>query len=153
LNKLNQLFLNENVIKYLDDIQNLSINYDPQEFNQEIFINQENENENSSNKSFDSKRNNLPVEDLIKPFNSNDNYRRFGSCISPVKRNRLTIVNSNVNQNENNSSRKLVSFNSNLDKIKDNVSSDLKNQIDKFEEKKKNKFERLKSLKEGKYIQ
>ena len=45
--------------------------------------------------------------------------------------------------------KKISSFDVNLNKIQDNISSDLKNQTNIFEEKKKNKMEKLKSCKGG----
>ena len=73
-----------------------------------------------------------PTAEILKSFNVSGPEARK-SIITPMK-----------NDNEK-VQKKMSSFGLNLNKLQDNISSDLKNQTNVFEEKKKNKMERLKS--------
>ena len=146
LKKLNELMSKQNVIEYLDDIQNKSkeklLQYDTGQLKKEIFANFK---ENSNEDQLDIE-NRKQTADILKSFDN----------ISPLKIKAKTLnkpLKTNITENKGNDDelkQRLSSFNLNLNKLQDNISSDIKNQSNIFEEKKRNKMEKLKSCKGGK---
>ena len=118
---------NTNVIKHLDELQDKeNLNYDTEKISKEIF--------KDKNKEQMKTENFKPTADILKSLEH----------VSPHKKNKIPNKTNN-DQTKN----KIKSFDVNLSKIQDNISSDLKNQTNVFEEKKKHKMERLRSCKGG----
>ena len=130
------------VIDYLDEIHNKSkdnsLQYDTGKLNKEIFPNfMSGLNKDQSNIVKEKL-----TSDIVNSFNNISSKNRTMTPNKPLK--------TNINENKTNNDQlklKLSSFNSNLDKLQDNISSDIKNQTNIFEEKKRNKMEKIKTCK------
>jgi len=129
LNKLNQLMSSEKVLKCLNELQKEKEEINSKNFDIDKFTKDEINVENEKS-----------TADLLKSFEDSNK-------IIPLKINRNSQKSKeNIDYIQN----KISSLDSNLNKIKDNMSSDLKNQRSQFDEIKKNKMERMKILKERK---
>lgn len=143
LNKLNELMSKDKVIEFLDEISkkedNNVMNYDHDKLNKEIFPNFA---ENPEKDSAVNYKRRLTSEIL-------DSY----VFVSPSKKRNITPNKKNnvveIKKNKDHTKEKLFSFNSNLNKLQDNISFDIKNQSNVFEEKKRNKMEKIKSCRGG----
>lgn len=133
---------NKEVMKYLDEMQEKNkeiintLKFDAEKLNKEIF--QENKNNKVNTEEID-KENTKTTTEILKTFDN---------IVSPPKKNKVP-----TKERKDQLKIKLSSFDLGLNKLQDNISSDLKNQTNIFEEKKKNKIERLKSHRGSKYFQ
>ena len=137
LNKLNELMSRNTVIAFLDEIsqkkENNIMEYDNVKLNKELFPH---------------------FDENSETINSNNSKRRLTSDILDsyvhVEPSKKKPNNKEIKKNKDELNEKLFSLNSNLNKIKDNISFDTKNQSNIFEQKKKNKMEKIKSCRGNK---
>jgi hypothetical protein len=140
LNKLNELMSRDSIIDYLDKIclkgkNNNIMDYDNEKLNKEIFPNQDEKKERERHKSVNNKETIKLSGDILEH-----------KSITTLKKKNIV---EETKKDDDKLQEKLTSLNSNLNKLQDNISFDLKNQLNIFEEKKRNKLDKIKTCRGG----